>query len=95
MDIKYAAQNLDSSMSITERDSILNNIETIASTPYATAPYIRSMGIKNYPPESGSEVIRNQYAAEVITQCGLWENRAEVSEVHFEENSVKVVIKGG
>lgn len=80
-------------MTAAEQDSIENSISTIASTPYASAPFIRSMGIKNYPPESKSEIARNQYATEVITQCKKWEDRAEVSAVYFEENNdVRMVI---
>lgn len=95
MDIEYAAKaGLD--MSATEQDSIINSISTIVGTPYATAPYMRSMGISNYLPESGSEVAKNQYAAEVIAQCSIWEDRVSVSEVRFgENNDVKVVVKGG
>ncbi len=83
-------------MTETEQDSIENSISTIASTPYGTAPFIRDMGIRNYPPESDSEVARNQYATEVITQCNKWEDRARVSEVKFvKENEVRMVIENG
>lgn len=96
MDIECAVSTANVLMTATERDSVINSIGTIAGTPYASAPFMRSMGIKNYPPESNSEIAKNQYATEVITQCGRWENRAEVAEVRFEENnSVMVVIKGG
>ncbi len=95
MDIEYAAKK-NLSMNATEQDSVINSISTIASTPYATAPYIRSLGIRNYPPESNSEISRNKYAAEVITQCSMWEDRVEVSEVRFgKNNNVRMVIKGG
>ena len=81
-------------MTDTERDSIQNSIETLASTPYGTAPFIRNMGIKNYPPQSASDIDRNSYVTEVITQAGKWEDRAKVSEVKFEnENGIKVVIE--
>lgn len=94
MVVKYEKAGL--SMTSTERDSVTNNISTIASTPYASAPYIRSMGIKNYPPESNSEIAKNQYAAEVMTQCGIWENRAKVSGVYFgENNDIRMVIESG
>lgn len=83
-------------MTATEQESIENSISTIASTPYASAPFIRSMGIKNYPLESASEVARNQYATEVITQCGVWENRAKVSALYFGKNDdVRMVISNG
>lgn len=78
----------------TEWDSIQNSIGTLASTPYGTAPFIRSMGIRNYPPQSASDIDRNSYVTEVITQAGKWEDRAKVSEVKFEnENEIKVVIE--
>ena len=81
-------------MTETEWDSIQNSIGTLASTPYGTAPFIRSMGIRNYPPQSASDIDRNSYVTEVITQAGKWEDRAKVSEVKFEnENEIKVVIE--
>lgn len=83
------------SLTDTERDSIENNISTIAGTPYGTAPFIRSMGIKNYPPESASDIDKNRYATEVITQCGLWEDRAKVASINFEDNNIRMVIKYG
>lgn len=80
-------------MTKTESESIRNNIKTLASTPYGTAPFIRDMGIKDYPPQDASEIKQNSYAAEVITQARIWEDRAKVSEVSFDEgNRVKVVI---
>lgn len=83
-------------MTGTERDAVENSISTIASTPYATAPFIRDMGIKEYPLKSNSEIARNRYATEVITQAALWEDRAKVSEVRYtNDDSVKVVIKNG
>ena len=78
-------------MTKTESESIRNNIKTLASTPYGTAPFIRDMGIKDYPPQDASEIKQNSYAAEVITQTRIWEDRAKVSEVSFDEgNRVKV-----
>ena len=80
----------------TERDAIENSISTISSTPYAAAPFIRNMGIKGYPPKSNSEIEKNRYATEVITQTALWENRAQVSEVRYtDDNDVRMVIKNG
>lgn len=80
----------------TERDAIENSISTISSTPYATAPFMRNMGIKGYPPESNSEIARNRYATEVITQTALWEDRVQVSEVRCtDDNEVRMVIKNG
>ena len=54
MDFEYINKEAKNSMTATEQDSIKNSIEMIASTPYASAPFIRSMGIKNYPPENNS-----------------------------------------
>lgn len=90
-------ENLDAkTMTETEADSIKNSISTIASTPYASAPYMRDMGIKAYPPESNSIIAKNQYASEVITQCELWEDRASIAEVVFDnDNEVRVVIENG
>lgn len=94
MIVEYAKAGL--SMTSTERDSVTNSISTIASTPYASAPYIRGMGIKGYPPESNSEIARNQYAAEVMSQCAIWENRARVTGVYFgKNNDVRMVIENG
>jgi phage baseplate assembly protein W len=84
------------SLTETERDSIENSISTIAETPYGTAPFIRGMGVRNYPPASASDIDRNRYATEVITQCGLWEDRAGVSSISFNDNGkVRMVIKYG
>lgn len=83
-------------MTDTERNSIKDSISTLASTPYGTAPFIRDMGIREYPPQSTSDIARNSYATEVITQAGKWEDRAKVSEVIFvNENEIKVVIAHG
>ncbi len=77
-----------------ERKAIENSISTIAGTPYASAPFIRNMGIKKYPPDSNSEIAKNQYATEVITQTAIWEDRAQVSEVRYtEDNEARVVMK--
>jgi phage baseplate assembly protein W len=92
MEISYdEARNLTD----TEKDSIENNISTIAETPYGTAPFIRSMGVKNYPPATASDIDKNKYATEVITQCGIWEDRAKVSSVTFDNDNVRMVIKYG
>lgn len=94
MVIEYSEDT--SKLTATEQDSIINSISTIASTPYASAPFMRSMGIRNYPPESNSEITRNKYAAEVITQCDRWENRVKVLEVRFgEDNDVRMVVENG
>lgn len=83
-------------LTATERDAIEDSISTIASTPYATAPFMRSMGIKEYPPSSDSEIAKNRYATEVISQTAMWEDRAQVSEVRYtKDNEVRVVIKNG
>ena len=85
--------NNEMNLTDTEQESIENSISTIASTPYGTAPFIRSMGIKNYPANSNSEIDRNKYATEVISQCRQWEDRARVSEVKFTgDNEVRMVI---
>ncbi|MCI9142080.1 MAG: hypothetical protein HFH87_05575 [Lachnospiraceae bacterium] len=77
-----------------ERKSIENSISTIAGTPYGSAPFIRNMGIKEYPPDSNSEIAKNRYATEVITQTAVWEDRAQVSEVKYTEgNEARMVIK--
>lgn len=96
MNIVYKNENTGKSMTVTERDSIENSIGTIASTPYASAPFLRSMGIKNYPPENNSDIARNLYATEVITQAGIWENRVNLSAVYFDENNeVRMVLSNG
>ncbi len=96
MDFEYINKEAKNSMTATEQDSIKNSIEMIASTPYASAPFIRSMGIKNYPPENNSELSKNQYATEVITQVGIWEDRVQLSEVRFyENNKVRMVLSNG
>ncbi|MCM1058307.1 MAG: hypothetical protein NC517_11980 [Firmicutes bacterium] len=83
-------------LTATERDAIENCISTIAGTPYATVPFARSMGIKAYPPDCGSDIARNRYATEVITQTAMWEDRAQVSEVKYTDNNeARVVIRNG
>lgn len=79
-----------------ERESIENSIGIIASTPYGSAPFTRNMGIRNYPPKNDSELARNQYAAEVITQCGIWEDRARLRQVTVNgEGEARMVIEYG
>lgn len=83
-------------LTATERDAIENSISTIISTPYGTAPFNRNMGIKEYPPSANSEMARNRYAAEVITQTAMWEDRARISEVRYMgEDETRVVIEDG
>lgn len=82
-------------MTVTERDAIEDSISTLISTPYGTAPYARTLGIKEHPPESTSEIAKNRYAAEIIAQTSLWEDRAQVSEVRYTQDHAKVVIKSG
>ena len=91
MTFDYTSNGLTQS----EKDSIENNISTIASTPYATAPFIRNMGIKKYPPETQSSIEENQYATEVMSQTSIWEDRAKVTEVHFENKNVRMVVEDG
>ena len=80
----------------TEKGSIENNLGTIATTPYGSAPFLRSMGIKHYPPETNSEFEQNLYATELITQAGIWEDRVEVTEVQFNSrNEVRMVLGYG
>lgn len=95
MNIKYVDETA-TGMLDAKRDSIENSISTIASTPYGAAPFMRSMGIKNYPPDNDSDLARNRYAAEVITQCEIWENRAKLKKVTFEkDNTVRMEIEYG
>lgn len=86
------AQNTESK-SKTEYESIENSIGTIASTAYATAPFLRSMGIKHYVMMSDSEIDHNRYATEVISECSRWEDRAQVKAVRIDNNVVKVVLE--
>lgn len=95
MIIKYADE-MNAGIESTERDSIENSIGTIASTPYGAAPFLRNMGIKNYPPDNKSELSKNRYATEVITQCQIWEDRVKLKGLHFEENNtVRMEIEYG
>ena len=83
-------------LTVTEQNSIENSISTISTTPYATAPFMRSMGIKDYPPETNSIIAKNQYAMEVISQTAMWEDRAKVTAVNFgDDNEVRMVIEYG
>ena len=95
MEIEYFSGD-DQDITETARNSIENSIGTIASTPYGSAPFIRNMGIKNYPPENNSESVRNRYATEVISQCGIWEDRAQVRQIIFgEEGKARMVMEYG
>lgn len=90
--IEYAN---DRDITETERESIENNISTIASTPYGSAPFIRNMGIK-HPPESKSDLEWNRYAMEVITQCTIWEDRAQVQQIALDQNNTaRMVVEYG
>jgi phage baseplate assembly protein W len=93
MTFQYTDKN-EKTLTATEQDSIERNIGTIASTPYGSAPFMRDMGIKNYPPENNSAVAKNLYATEVMTQCSLWEDRASVTEIAYEdEHNTRMVIE--
>ena len=92
--MKIESSGLNREISETEKNSIENSIGTIASTPFGTAPFIRNMGIRDYPPKDNSGLAQNRYAAEVITQCGIWEDRAQPRQVTFNNNNeVRVVIE--
>lgn len=79
------------SLTKTERDSILNNIGTLAELPYGSAPFLRDAGV--HMPENLSNYSRNQFATEIISQSEKYEDRAEVTEVHIEnDGNVKVVV---
>lgn len=78
----------------TERESILNNIATLASTPYGTAPFLRDAGV--HMPDNLNDYNRNTYAAEIIDMAETYEDRAEVTEVTVEEDGrTKVVVSYG
>lgn len=95
MNIKYVTE-VGKDITETEKGSIENSFSTIASTPYGSAPFIRNMGIKNYPPKNASDLERNRYATEVITQCGIWEDRATLRQVVFNEaGEARMVIEYG
>ena len=81
-------------VSETEKESILNNLGTLASMPYGAAPFLRDAGV--HMPENLSSYSRNQYATEVINQAEMYEDRAEVTEVTIDEKgNAKVVVAYG
>ena len=84
--------NISTEMSETERRSIFSSLSIIAATPYATVPYIRNLGIEEFP-EDNSEFAQNEYATEVMGQVEIWEDRVTISEISFDnDNEVRMVI---
>ena len=78
----------------TEKESIMNNLGTLASTPYGTIPLLRGAGV--HLPEDVSEYQRNMYATELVEQAEEYEDRAEVTDVTFlSEEEVKVEVTYG
>ena len=66
----------------TDRKMIEDNLGTIASTPYGSAPYARDIGVH-----------RIALPTQLIAQAEEWEDRAEVTQVDVDNNGkVKVVI---
>ena len=94
MEIEYLS-GTNRGITETQQNSIENSISTIASTPYGSAPFIRNMGIREYPPRDDSEMSRNRYATEVITQCGIWEDRVLLRQVVFDGDKARMVIEYG
>lgn len=77
----------------TERKSIHSSLGVLASTPYATVPFNRNLGLEFWLPEDNSEEARNEYAAEVMEQAEIWEDRAVIREIQFESDTeVRMVI---
>jgi len=96
MDIQYIDSGNAQKMTDSDMNSIENNIGTLASTPWASAPFLRGMGIKEYPPKDLSEMARTKYAAEVMREVGKYEDRVKVSKVSLDENGKgTMVIKNG
>lgn len=78
----------------TEKESILNNIGTLAETPYGTIPLLRDAGV--HMPQNASAAEMNKYTTEVMEQADTYEDRAEVVQVSAEDQeTVKVVVKYG
>ena len=75
----------------TDRKMIEDNLGTIASTPYGSAPYARDVGVHRIA--LPTQYAKNEYASELIAQAEEWEDRAEVTQVDVDNNGkVKVVI---
>lgn len=92
MEIQYTEEGKAKNMTMTEKDSIENNIGTLASTPWASAPFLRGMGIKEYPPKDLTEMTRTKYAAEVMREAGKYEDRVKVSKVKLDEDGKGMVV---
>ena len=81
-------------ISKTEKESIMNNLGTLASTPYGSIPLLRDAGMQF--PEDASQYSRNAYITELIEQAEQYEDRAEISAAEFlNEEEVKVEITYG
>lgn len=80
----------------TEQKSIASSIQMIASTPYGTVPYARSMGMKKLLPRNNSDMEKNEYAMDLTEAIEEWEDRVSVKEVGFtNDGETKVVIDYG
>lgn len=79
-----------------EQKSIASSIQMIASTPYGTVPYARSMGMKKMLPRNNSDMEKNEYAMNLTEAIEEWEDRVSVKEVGFtNDGETKVVIDHG
>lgn len=94
MEVDYS--NSSVYLTETERKSIQSSLNVITSTPYASVPYMRNLGLKKWIPEDMSDIARNEYITNVIEQAQYWEDRVEISEILFDKNNeMKVVVSSG
>lgn len=84
--------NFTEDMTETEEKAIYSSISTIASTPYGTVPYLRDMGIKNINPDN-SDLARNAFSTEVISQASEWEDRVTIESIEFNGNEMEVTLQ--
>jgi phage baseplate assembly protein W len=81
------------SMTITDQEYIKRTVLNIAASQRGTVPYMRDMGVDELLPDSNSPADLRAHAADVAEEIGDWEERAQVSDVHYTaEHKLKVVM---
>ena len=70
-------------------NSVLQNIALILATPKGSVPFYRDFGLSNEFLDKPMPVAKVMMIGEVTEAIQLWEPRARVASVRFEENGLE------
>lgn len=75
----------------TRTEEILQNVQNIVSTPKGSVPLDRAFGISTEFVDKPLAVSKAMFTAEIVEAVSLYEPRAKVLEVAFEEDENRLV----